>query len=68
MNTKKIVSILLLVVGVAVLILFAIADVIGIGDNPSFGPVQITGVIVGAVVAVVGLVLLLKKEKVVTNS
>ena len=62
MNTKKSISILLLVVGIAALILFATADMIGIGENPSFGNVQITGVIIGAVVAIVGLILLRRKQ------
>jgi hypothetical protein len=63
MNVKKIISILLLVGGIAVLILSATADLIGIGENPSFGHVQIAGVTAGAVAAVIGLALLRRKQK-----
>ena len=63
MNAKKITSVLLLVGGIAVLILSATADIIGIGKNPGFGPIQIAGVILGAVVAIIGLTLLLRKKK-----
>jgi len=58
---KKTVAIVLLVVGVVVLILSLIADAIGIGGSAGFGPVQIVGIIVGVIAAVVGLVLTLKK-------
>ena len=61
MNVKKIVSVVLLVVGVIVLLLSLTADVIGIGGNPAFGMYQISGTIAGAIVAGVGLVLLLRK-------
>jgi hypothetical protein len=61
MNVKKIVSVVLLVVGVIVLLLSLTADVIGIGGNPAFGMYQILGTIGGAIVAGVGLVLLLRK-------
>lgn len=67
MNTKKIIGTIVLVVGIAVLIVFATADRIGIGQNPHFGNVQIAGTIAGVVVAIVGLVLLLRKEKPVSN-
>ena len=53
----KTVGIVVLVVGIVVLLLSLVADLIGIGGNPSFGYYQIVGAIVGAVVAVVGLVL-----------
>jgi hypothetical protein len=61
MSVKKIVSVVLLVVGVIVLLLSLTADVIGIGGNPAFGMYQILGTIGGAIVAGVGLVLLLRK-------
>ena len=63
MNTRKMVGTLLLVIGIVVLIVFAIADVVGIGENPEFGPWQITGTIVGAVVAIIGIGLLCKKRQ-----
>lgn len=60
MGGTKIAGIVLLVVGIGFLLLSLLAYPIGIG-GPSFGPRQIAGVIVGAVVAVVGLVLTLRK-------
>ncbi len=57
----KIIGTLLLVIGIVVLLLSALADVIGIGQNPHFGFVQIAGVIVGAVVAVIGFIMSRKK-------
>lgn len=56
----KTAGIVLLVVGVVVLLLFLLADVLGFG-SPGFGLQQIGGTIVGAIVAVVGLVLTRKK-------
>jgi hypothetical protein len=53
----KTVGIVVLVVGIVVLLLSLVADLIGIGGRPGFGYYQIVGTIVGAVVAVVGLVL-----------
>jgi HD-like signal output (HDOD) protein len=61
MGGKKTAGIVLLVVGLVVLLLSLSADVIGIGGSPAFGFRQIVGTIVGAIVAVVGLVLTLKK-------
>ena len=61
MKTRKIIGTILLVVGIAVLLLFATADLLGIGENPDFGPWQITGTIAGAIVAIIGLVILFKK-------
>jgi len=57
----KTAGIVLLVVGIVVLLLSLVADSIGIGGSPGFGPYQIAGAIVGAIVTVVGLVLTLKK-------
>ena len=62
MKIKKIISILLLVGGIAVLILSATADILGIGESPHFGRVQIAGVIVGAVAAIVGLAAMIRKK------
>ena len=62
MKGKKTVSIVLLVVGIAILALSLAADYIGIGNAvPRFGLQQIAGTIVGAIVAVVGLFLMLRK-------
>ncbi len=67
MNTRKITGTIVLVVGIVALIVFAMADKFGIGQNPNFGPVQIAGTIVGALVAIVGLALLLKSDRPVSN-
>ena len=59
---NKTVSIILLVVGIAILVVSLAADPLGIGGgNTAFGPRQIGGTIAGGVVTVVGLVLRLKK-------
>ena len=56
----KTAGIVVLVVGIVVLLLSLLAYPIGIG-GPAFGPYQIVGTIVGAVLAVIGLVLTLRK-------
>jgi len=61
MGGKKTEGIVLLVVGIVVLLLSLLADLIRIGGHPGFGYYQIVGIIVGAIVTVVGLVLTLKK-------
>jgi multisubunit Na+/H+ antiporter MnhB subunit len=45
--------------GVVLLVLSALADPIGVGENAGFGWLQTLGVVVGAVVAIAGLALLL---------
>jgi hypothetical protein len=62
MNAKKIISMLLLLVGIILLILSVIADKVGIGTNPEFGSYQITGVAVGIIMAIIGLILFSKKK------
>jgi hypothetical protein len=61
MGSKKTAGIVLLVVGIVVLLLSLAADPIGIGSYPGFGYYQIVGAIVGAIVAIVGLILTLKR-------
>ena len=58
----KKVGIVLLVVGIIVLVLSLLLDVIGIGRAPGFGYYQIGGIIIGAIVAIVGGVLMGKKH------
>ena len=60
MLSNKTARIVLLVLGIALLIVSLSADVTGIGDDPAFGPRQIMGTVVGALVTVVGLYLTIK--------
>jgi len=55
------VSIVLLVLGIAMLATSLAADPTGTGGNPSFEHDQITGAIAGAIVTIVGLITKLKK-------
>ncbi len=48
-------GIFLIVVGLAALLISALADPIGIGGQSGFGWKQVVGVIVGGIVAIVGL-------------
>jgi hypothetical protein len=52
----------LLIVGIVVLVLSLLLDVIGLGRSPGFGWVQIVGTLVGLIVAIVGGVLMSKKQ------
>jgi hypothetical protein len=61
MINRKTLGIILLVVGVVLLFLSLTADIIGIGATPGFGYKQIAGSIFGAVVAIVGYVLMSRK-------
>ena len=62
MGGKKTVSIVLIVAGIVILVLSLAADLVGLGgSNAVFGPQQIIGTVVGAIVIVVGLILRLKK-------
>jgi len=61
MGGRKTAAVVLLVVGIIVLVLSLFADTLGLGGpNSVFGPYQIVGTILGAIVAVVGLVLTLR--------
>ena len=62
MKRKKIVGIVLLVIGALILILSLIADLIGVGVNPVvFGYRQIIGTVVGVILIVVGSILSLRE-------
>jgi hypothetical protein len=62
MGNKKTIGIILLVVGLVVLIVSLAANPLGIGVNLDvFGWRQIVGTIGGAIVTIVGVVLLLRK-------
>ena len=62
MVSNKTAPILVLVIGIGLLVASLLADVIGIGDSPGFGPQQTTGTIVGVIIAAAGLYLTLKAE------
>jgi hypothetical protein len=61
MGSKKTAGIALLVAGIVILILSLVANSIGLGNPSVFGWIQIVGAIAGAIAAVVGLFLTLKK-------
>ena len=61
MINKKTAGIASLIVGIVILGLSLLVDLLGIGPSLGFGPVQIAGTIVGAIVIAVGLFLNLKK-------
>ncbi len=61
MRGKRTAGIILLVVGIVILVLSLALDAIGIGRTPGFGWYQIGGIIVGAIVTIVGAVLASKK-------
>jgi hypothetical protein len=58
MGKKKIAGIILFIIGVLISILVLVLDLTGIGTTPGFGWNQIIGVVVGAVVAIVGVILM----------
>ena len=43
-----------LIVGILIVLASLLADRIGIGESPGFGPGQITGLIVGPIISFVG--------------
>ena len=59
---KNTAGIALLVVGIVIFVVSLAADPLGLGgSNAVFGPRQVASTVVGAIVAVVGLVLRLRK-------
>jgi hypothetical protein len=61
MGNNKTIGIVLLVLGIVLLLLSLAADMVGIGGAPGLGYKQIAGIIIGAIVAVIGFVLNSKK-------
>ena len=59
--SKKTAGIVALIAGIVILGLFLLTDRLGLG-MAGFGPVQIAGTIVGAIVIALGLFLTLKKQ------
>jgi uncharacterized RDD family membrane protein YckC len=67
MGRSKVMSILWIVLGVILVAFFLLIDKIGLG-NRGFGPRQISGVVVGAVLLIFGFVRLLMAKKKTTPS
>ena len=61
MTSKRIVGLVLLIVGIVVLILAVAADTIGLGTSAGFGTRHIVGTVVGVVVTAVGAFLVSRK-------
>jgi hypothetical protein len=61
MKGKKTLSIVLLVLGIVLFVLSLAADAIGLGGSPGFGGIQIAGILLGALAAVVGLLIMRRK-------
>ena len=51
---------IIVIIGGGLLVVSLLADVIGVGDDPGFGTQQMMGTIAGAVIAVLGLVVMKK--------
>ena len=61
---KRWIGIVVAAVGIAVALVFALAEMVGLGtDVGTFGWKQLTGTIVGAVIFVVGLVLAIRAKE-----
>ena len=52
---KRILSVIVIAVGIIILLVSLFADLIGIG-YPGFGPKQTAGTVVGAIIGVIGLI------------
>ncbi len=61
--SRRAVGITVAVVGLIVGLLFALADVIGLGGSPGFGRNQLVGVIVGAAILVIGIIVYAKSAE-----
>lgn len=59
---KKTLGAVALLIGIAILFNFLLADGIGIGEHPDFGNKQIVGSAVGAVITAVGLFLMTRRK------
>ena len=52
------------IVGLFLLLFFALADVTGLGHHPGrFGPKQTTGTIIGAIILIVGIIIFFTSKK-----
>ena len=60
--SKKTVGAALLVVGVLLFLISAAADPLGIGGSPGIGIKQVAGIVVGVVLAAIGMVRLRSRQ------
>lgn len=63
MEGKKRIGIILFVIGIILCVGSLVTDLVGIGTSPGIGSNQMIGLIVGALVAIVGAVLAFKPKK-----
>ncbi len=64
MSGKKIIGLVILIVGLIILTISVTADFIGIGSNVYvFGYKQISGTFVGIIITLIGSILMFKKQK-----
>ena len=63
MQTSKTTRKIIIILGILIMAVSLLADVIGIGANPGFGPRQTTGTVVGFILAGVGWFLNLKANR-----
>ena len=61
MARKRTIALVLLIVGIVVLIISVAPDAIGLGGSPGFGHNQMAGTAAGAIVAIVGAILMRRK-------
>ena len=62
MENIRTLGVILLVIGIVMLVLAIGADVIGLGQTHAFGFKQISGAVVGVLVATIGSFLVLQKQ------
>ncbi len=62
MKNKKTSGIIIAIAGLAILLISIFGYELGVARNPSFGALQITGTILGAVILIYGLVNAFKKN------
>ncbi len=60
--SKKTVAVALLVVGVLLFLVAAAADSLGIGGYPGIGMKQVAGIVIGVVLAAIGMVRLRSRQ------
>ena len=62
--SMKTIGTILIVAGVLAILVFGLADVIGLGQNPDlFGPRQIIGTAAGGIALIAGVVLALRRPQ-----